>query len=114
MHRTPCWRGQPITHDADGQGLNGVLNVWYTTDAQHPVWTPIDTVEFEKYQEGGEMPARREALARQILDVLYTVRNNAFHGGKRADDANDIQVMKEALPLSLSSSGRSCSWNGQA
>jgi hypothetical protein len=27
------------------------------------------------------------------------VRNNTFHGGKRADDANDHQVIKMALPL---------------
>jgi hypothetical protein len=99
VYRTPSWLAQPIAHDADGQALNGVLNVGYTTDAQHPVWTPIDTAEFEIFQEGGDTPARREALARQILDVLYTVRNNAFHGGKRADDANDIQVLKAALPL---------------
>ena len=31
--------------------------------------------------------------------MIYTVRNNTFHGGKRADDANDTQVLTEALPL---------------
>lgn len=40
-----------------------------------------------------------DPLARQILDVLYTIRNNAFHGGKRADDANDAEVLEKALPL---------------
>ncbi len=41
----------------------------------------------------------RDALAKQVLDLLYTVRNNAFHGGKRADDANDREVVERALPL---------------
>jgi hypothetical protein len=99
VYRTPSWRGQLIAHDANGQAINGVINVGYTIDAQHPVWTPIDTVEFEQFHLGGDTAARRGVLGRQVLDVLYTVRNNAFHGGKRADDANDTQVLEAALPL---------------
>lgn len=99
VYRTPRWQGNPVAKDENGQRLNGVLNVGYTIDARHPVWTPIDVAEFEAYQQGGDTPARRDALAKQILDVLYTVRNNTFHGGKQADDANDNQVLKEALPL---------------
>jgi hypothetical protein len=99
VYRTPLWRGRPITHNADGQRLNGVLNVGHTTDAQHPVWTPLDTVEFEAYHQSADTQVRIDALARQILNVLYTVRNNTFHGGKRADDANDMQVLREALLL---------------
>jgi len=99
VYRTPQWRGQPIPRDANGQALNGVLNVGYTIDAQHPVWTPIDVQTFEEYQAGARDQARWDALARQILNVLYTVRNNAFHGGKRADDANDREVLEQALPL---------------
>jgi hypothetical protein len=49
--------------------------------------------------EGSREPEVRDALAKQILDVLYTVRNNAFHGGKRGDDANDHQVAEQALLL---------------
>jgi hypothetical protein len=99
VYRTPQWRGQPIARDASGQRLNGVLNVGYTIDDQHPVWTPIDVQTFEEYQAGARDPARADALARQILNVLYTVRNNTFHGGKRADDANDREVLEKALPL---------------
>ena len=91
--------GQPIEHDDRGQRLNGVLNVGYTVDAQHPVWTPIDAAEFEACQSGAKTPKRRDELAKQVLDILYTVRNNIFHGGKRADDANDNEVLTRALPL---------------
>lgn len=98
-YRTPSWRGQRIEQDERGQRLNGVLNVGYTVDARHPVWTPIDTVEFEAYERGGKTSERCDVLARQVLEVLYTVRNNTFHGGKRADDANDNEVLAKALPL---------------
>ncbi len=78
-----------------GRRLNGVLNVGHTLDAALPVCTPIDTHMFENAQ-GSEA---RDALASQILDVLYTIRNNTFHGGKRADDVNDREVLEKALPL---------------
>lgn len=99
VYRAPYWRGQPITYDGNGQRLNGVLNVGYTVDAANPVWTPIDLQSFENYNNGARDEGTRDALARQILDVLYTVRNNTFHGGKRADDANDRDVLEKALPL---------------
>jgi hypothetical protein len=95
VYRTPHWQGRPIVNDANGQRLNGVLNVGYTLDAELPVWTPIDTHMFENARDS----EARDALAYQILNVLYTVRNNAFHGGKRADDANDREVLEKALPL---------------
>jgi hypothetical protein len=99
VDRKPSWRGQCIEVDVSGQRLNGVLNVGYTVDARHPVWTPIDTVEFAAYHRGDKTPERLNALATQVLDVLYTVRNNTFHGGKRADDANDREVLEKSLPL---------------
>ncbi len=99
VYRTPSWRGQPIYQDAYGQSLNGVLNVGHTVDPNHPVWTPIDTLEYERYLEYAQEADRVDALAFQILNVLYTIRNNTFHGGKRADDANDRMVLKKALPL---------------
>ncbi|CAA9364642.1 MAG: hypothetical protein AVDCRST_MAG93-7873 [uncultured Chloroflexia bacterium] len=98
-HRTPRWQGCKIELDALGQRLNGVINVGYTVDADHPVWSPIDTDQYESYMHGDRDPETRDALARQVLDLLYTVRNNAFHGGKRADDADDHQVMGKALQL---------------
>lgn len=99
VDRTPSWRGLRIEYDNRNQRLNGVLNVGYTVDPLHPVWTPVDTVEFNKYHQGGDTQERCNLLARQVLYVLYAVRNNTFHGGKRADDANDNEVLTNALPL---------------
>jgi hypothetical protein len=98
-YRTPQWHGQPIERDAHGQRLNGVLNVGYTRDAKDPVWTPVDTQAFEEYHRAARDVTNRDVLARQIVDVLYTVRNNTFHGGKSPDDANDREVLEMALPL---------------
>lgn len=99
IYRTPSWKGQHIEYDSRGQHLNGVLNVGYTVDSLNPVWAPIDTGEFEAHHCGEETEDRRDLLAKQVLDVLYTVRNNTFHGGKRADDANDNDVLANAFPL---------------
>jgi len=41
----------------------------------------------------------RNFLARQIVDLLYTIRNNFMHGSKKLDDANDIKVVENALPM---------------
>ena len=54
---------------------------------------------FERHQIRALDAAVCDVLARQILDVLYTVRNNTFHGGKRADDATDREVLEMSLPL---------------
>ena len=93
------WLATPIDTDGRGQRLNGVLNVGYTVDVAHPVWAPIDRALFGKAEQRTLKADERDVLARQILDVIYTVRNNLFHGGKRADDANDREVLERALPL---------------
>jgi hypothetical protein len=98
-YRTPRWRGHRIESNASGQRLNGVINVGYTVNTDYPVWSPIDTEQYESYMQGDKDIETRNALAKQILDLLYTVRNNALHGGKRADDANDHEVVERALPL---------------
>ena len=53
------------------------------------MWTQSTSRCSRRTEGGARAAARRDALASQILDALYTVRNNAFHGGKRADGAND-------------------------
>lgn len=97
--RTPRWCGNPIEADAKGQRLNGVLNVGYTQEAHTPIWAPIDILMFNQYAPSTRDWKTCDTLARQILDILYTVRNNTFHGGKRADDNNDIEVLEKAIPL---------------
>jgi hypothetical protein len=99
VYRTPIWRSQRLQYDAAGQRLNGVLNVGDTVSSEHPVWSPIDIRVYERYMEGNQNSEARDTLAKQIQDVLYTVRNNMFHGSKRADDASDHEVVEKALPL---------------
>ena len=59
-----------------------MINIGHTVDASHPVWSPIDTGQYESYLQGKKDVKVTDALAKQVLDLLYTVRNNAFHGGK--------------------------------
>ena len=98
--RTPYWQGIPIEDDSFGQSLNGVINVGHTSDRHYPVWSPIDSQYYEEYLANPGDQENRNFLARQIVDLLYTVRNNFMHhGGKKFDDANDIAVVENALPM---------------
>jgi hypothetical protein len=99
VERVPIWRGLEIEFDGNGQRLNGVINVRYTIDDKHPVWSPIDIGAYERFTHGNASADDINLLARQLLFLVYTVRNNTFHGGKRADDTNDRQVIENALPL---------------
>ncbi len=91
--RTPSWRGNPIEFDTRRQRLNGVLNVGHTINISNPIWSPIDLQKLEQYLRDGKDNVARDELAKQIFNLLYTVRNNTFHGGKRFDDANDLEVL---------------------
>ena len=104
VKRIPRFEGMPLEFDANGQRLNGVLNVGYTVSRAYPVWSPIDPALYVSYMGGDpdytkRTAADRDLLVRQIVAVLYTVRNNTFHGGKRADDSHDIEVAAMAYPL---------------
>ena len=98
-YRTPKWRGQDVEVDADGQTVNGVINVGRTVDPRRPVWSPISVDAYEMCMGGSSSDEHLDLISSQILWLLYTVRNNIMHGGKRADDANDIQVAKHAGAL---------------
>jgi len=98
-HRTPFWQGVEIERDFLGQRVNGVVDLGLTVDSEHPVWSPVDLAAYEAYQEDPKDEERRDFLARQIVDLLYTVRANFMQGGKKFDDANDLKVVEHALPL---------------
>lgn len=98
VYRTPKWGFTSIERDRRNQRLNGVINVGLTTSADYPVWSPIDQAAYEKYLHDRDNETCAE-LVKQIVHLLYTVRNNTFHGGKRIDDANDSDVIRNALPL---------------
>lgn len=90
----------PIQRDSMGQELNGVMNVAYTISTEYPVWSPIDKEIYARFMRGEPVSdIDINTLVGQIVRLLYTVRNNLFHGGKRFDDANDVEVIDRAVPL---------------
>ncbi len=99
LGRIPYWQGIQIEFDAFGQRVNGVINVNYTSDSQYPVWSPIDFQHYEEYLGNLANEENRNFLTRQIVDLLFTVRKNFMQGSKKLDDANDIAVVENALPM---------------
>lgn len=98
VHRTPKLYGRPIKTDASRQHLNGVINVGYTVNSNY-VWSPIDKNLYDHYLHDNQNSSAKNDLAKQILCVLYTIRNNVFHGGKRSDDSDELEVIEKAVPL---------------
>jgi len=99
LRRSPFWHGKKIEQDADGQQLNGVVDVLSTTSSEYPVWSPLDLAAYERYQENPEDAEKRDFLAWQILNLLYTMRKNLLRLGNVFDDASDIAVYENGLPL---------------
>jgi hypothetical protein len=99
VERIPYWQGIEIEVDAIGQRVNGVIIVNQTSDIQYPVWSPIDLQFYEEYLKNPHDEENRNFLTKQIVDLLFAVRNNLMHGSKKFDDANDISVVTNALPL---------------
>jgi len=100
--RTPFWQGFEIAQDALGQPVRGVINVRETVCREYPRWVPVDQEMLDKTlsqinaDANVDVPAR---LIEQLGDVLYTVRNNLFHGCKGPEDSNDNEVLCNALEL---------------
>jgi hypothetical protein len=102
VYRVPRWHDEPVEYDSQGQKLNGVLKVARTVSKDYPVWSPIDTEVYERYINGKIVsPDEVNFLVEQIVNVLYSVRNNLFHSAKRMDDSNDVEVVDKAIPLLL-------------
>jgi hypothetical protein len=99
VYRTPIWNNNNVVRDKRGQTLNGVLNVGQTISDRDPVWSPICTIKYVNYMNGRHSHEDRSILSYQVLHLLYTIRNNIFHGGKRADDSNAVEVVERAIPL---------------
>lgn len=98
VDRIPRLNGKEVQTDAFGQILNGVMNVGRSLPG-YPSYSPIDRSAYQEYLLGSSDASIGDRLAKQILEITYTVRNNLFHGGKRSDDAHDKEVVEKALPL---------------
>lgn len=76
-----------------------MINVNTTSDPQYPVWSPIDVQYYEEYLRDPDNKELKSFLASQIVELLYTIRLNLMHFGKTFDDAQDIRVVENALPM---------------
>lgn len=83
--------------EAYNQPINGVLNLTRTVDNDHPVWSPVNPDKYNQYLNGSEEFLGE--LTEQVVFLLYTIRNNLFHGGKMPGEANDEEVVTNAIPL---------------
>lgn len=99
LKRSPFWQGKKIETDAFGQRLNGVVDVISTTRSEYPVWSPLDQARYERYLGDPDDDENRDFLARQIVDLLFMMRKNLMRLGNVFDDASDIAVFENGLPL---------------
>jgi len=103
--KNPCVRffverkpkGAPGKWDTAGQLINGVMNITRTRNSNEPVWSPIEKQKYENYLAGDT--SNQDELAKQIVFMLYTIRNNLVHGSKNQNQANDVEVVEMALHL---------------
>ena len=93
------WKDRALQADASGRPLNGVLNVARTIDESLVVWSPIVAETYETYVAGNRLPEIRDALASQILSILYCIRSNLTHATTLADEASNSEVVSAAIPL---------------
>jgi hypothetical protein len=98
VERKPLHNGRPVTVGQFNQPVNGVLNVGYSIKG-YPRYSPIDETSYKEYIADNSNTQARDRVAKQVLNITYTVRNNLFHGGKRSDDGNAEEVLEKALPL---------------
>ena len=59
----------------------------------------VNHAVYYNYLNGQRTAAGADKLAWEILLLLQTIGMNLFHGGRRTDDASDINVVEHALPL---------------
>ncbi|MBN1139278.1 MAG: hypothetical protein JXM73_22065 [Anaerolineae bacterium] len=96
--RKPTWQGSVVESDGFGQRLNGVIDISQTVDARYPVWSPLSTPLYRQYTRQGGDGKTQAILARQILDLLCTIRHNLTQGGDRQDEESGTEVLSRALP----------------
>lgn len=83
--------------DTFGQRINGVLNRTRTVDPWYPVYAPIDMEKYESFLNGDLTDI--DLLSKQLVMLLYTVRNNLMHGNKMVSSDNDSEVVRMACPI---------------
>jgi hypothetical protein len=97
-HRSPRFQNGEVYVDNVGRHANGVVNIGRSTKYDIECST-ISIPEYELYVANQDGTQLRDLVSLQVLNVVYTVRNNIFHGGKSANDDKDRKVVDKALPL---------------
>jgi len=101
-NRIPLWQGESVEQDVRGQTVRGVINVRETISKDYPRWVPVDGGLLNRFLAQSETDGKAnipDRLIEQIGDILYTVRNNLFHGCKGPEDSNDDEVLCHALEM---------------
>ena len=93
------WKDRALEVDPSGRPLNGVLNVARTIDETQIVWSPIVAQTYAAYVAGAAQPEIRDALASQIVGILYCIRGNLVHASRVMDEASNQEVVSAAIPL---------------
>ncbi|NLE46405.1 MAG: hypothetical protein GX620_16945 [Chloroflexi bacterium] len=98
VNRAPSY-WHAFIESAEGTKPNGVLNVGTTRGSSRVKWSGINVDLYQRYPEGDLSDVEVNMLVEEIVGVLYTVRNNLFHGDKQAYNENELEVVRNALPL---------------
>jgi len=103
VNRTPesakgeCHPEKAGCFDTNGQRINGMLNRTHTVNPLYPVYAPIDMEKYESFLNGDLTSI--DLLSKQLVMLLYTVRNNLMHGNKMVSSDNDSEVVRKAYPI---------------
>ncbi len=98
LNRRPRWHHGDVP-DINGVQPNGVTNIGKSIYSAQPVLAQLDRAMVARIDTPAQLPADQDALAAQIVFMLFTVRNNMFHGGKELLDPNANTVLRNAYML---------------
>lgn len=74
----------------------GVLDVHRTRNNSNPFYTLGFVDAWKQYRSGDADPSN---AVQHLARLLYTIRCNLVHGGKRYRQENNIKVVSQAIPL---------------
>ncbi|HEY4312833.1 MAG TPA: hypothetical protein VGN12_25510 [Pirellulales bacterium] len=85
--------------DIQGVPPNGVTNIARSIYANVPKVSGLDRTIAGRVGTKNQLATDEGAVAAELVMMLYTIRNNMFHGGKEFDDPNANEVLREAYVI---------------
>lgn len=98
LNRRPEWHNGSVP-DTNGVRPNGVTNIAKSIYTERPVISGIDRATYTKWIGPNRTSADGNSLAKELVFMLFTVRNNMFHGGKEMSNTNANTVLRRAYIL---------------